>query len=130
MSLRVQLREAKRKRRKEEDKEKRKQREELALIREAEAQKAHEAALAAIDGQPASELIRALKPPEAPSHRSASDSLEASGSLRFSVCHCPSAFKSSLKLPDAPSHRSPLDLPETPGNPPHVPGQGSLCPSG
>ena len=63
----AQLKEAKRRRHKEADKEKRKQREELALIREAEAQKAHEAALAAIEGEPASALIPALQPPAAPS---------------------------------------------------------------
>ncbi|CAL5227659.1 g10665 [Coccomyxa viridis] len=76
------LREAKRKRRKEEDKEKRRQREDLALIKEAEAQKAHEAALAAIDGQPASELIRALKPQDTPSHRE--EASDGSGAVRKS----------------------------------------------
>ena len=60
----LQLKEAKRKRRKEEDREKRKQREELARIREAEAQSAHEAALAAIQDQPPEEAAGALRSPD------------------------------------------------------------------
>ena len=59
--LNVQLKEAKRKRRKEEEREKRKQRDELARIREAEAQRTHEAALAAIQDRPPEELISAVK---------------------------------------------------------------------
>ena len=59
--LHVQLKEAKRKRRKEEEREKRKQRDELARIREAEAQRTHEAALAAIQDRPPEELISAVK---------------------------------------------------------------------
>ena len=46
----MQLKEAKRKRRKEEEREKRKQQDELARIKEAEAQRTHEAALAANSG--------------------------------------------------------------------------------
>ena len=60
----VQLKEAKRKRRKEEERERRRQREELARIKEAEAQRTHEAALAAIHDKPPEELAGALKPPD------------------------------------------------------------------
>ena len=65
----VQLAEAKRARKNDQEKDKRKQRQELERIKEAEAQKAHEAALAAIEGRSASELIKAVKPSEADSSR-------------------------------------------------------------
>ena len=68
----AQLKEAKRRRHKEADKEKRKQRDELALIREAEAQKAHEAALAAMEASPpltsSAPSIRQTLPPTGMDH--------------------------------------------------------------
>ena len=65
----MQLAEAKKARKNEQEKDKRKQRQELERIKEAEAQKAHEAALAAIEGRSASELIKAVKPSKADSSR-------------------------------------------------------------
>ena len=61
----VQLKEARARRKQEEEREKRRQHEELERILEAEAQRKHEAALAAIDGAPAEKLISALKPSDA-----------------------------------------------------------------
>ena len=69
ISAPVQLADAKRARKNEQEKDKRKQRQELERIKEAEAQKAHEAALAAIEGRSASELIKAVKPSQADSSR-------------------------------------------------------------
>lgn len=67
----VQLKNARAQHKREEGREKRRQHEELERIREAEAQRKHEAALAAIDGAPAEKLISALQPSDAAPSRCA-----------------------------------------------------------
>ena len=67
----VQLKKARAQHKREEERAKRRQHEELERIREAEAQRKHEAALAAIDGAPAGKLISALRSSDAAPSRCA-----------------------------------------------------------